>query len=203
MKFPSKVLEDAVNAVSLLPGIGKKSALRLVLHLIQDENHSAEIIASSLKLIKTDIKHCQRCHMISDHDLCDICKTPARNIGVLCIVESVKDVMAIEETQQYNGLYHILGGVISPIDGIGPDELNIDSLIKRVEGEQVKELIMAISPTIDGETTIFYISKKLKGLDVNISTIARGVSFGGELEYADVMTLGRSISKRLPYELST
>lgn len=203
MKFPSKVLQEAVEAVSMLPGIGKKSALRLVLHMIQDQNDKADTIAQSLSSLKTKIKHCSECHMISDDVICEICSTPARNNGVLCVVESIKDVMAIEETQQYNGLYHILGGVISPIDGIGPEELNIESLLTRIDNEEIKELIMAISPTIDGETTIFYISKQLDGKDVEISTIARGVSFGGELEYADVMTLGRSISRRLPYELSS
>lgn len=202
MKFPSKVLEEAVNAIASLPGIGKKTALRMALHLVQDNHQKAEKISLSLTDLIQKIKNCKKCHMLSDDDICDICNTPARNQGVVCLVENIRDVMAIEDTSQFNGRYHILGGVISPIDGIGPDQLNIDSLVKRVTDEGITEIIMALSPTIEGDTTIYYISKKLKDLDVTISTIARGVAFGGELEYADEFTLGRSISARMPYQSS-
>lgn len=199
MKFPSKVLEEAVNAVATLPGIGKKTALRMVLHLIQEENNKAEQISASLLKLKSDIKQCKICHMLADNDTCEICETKNRNNGILCVVETIRDVMAIEDTAQFNGRYHILGGVISPIDGIGPDQLNIDTLVSRVISEEVKEIIMAVSPTIEGDTTIYYLSKKLKDYNINISTIARGVAFGGDLEYADEFTLGKSISARMPY----
>ena len=202
MNFPSKSLEKAVLAMSALPGIGKKTALRLVLHLVQDEFRKSEQIVQSLAELKAQIRHCKKCHIIADKDLCEICSSHYRNKKQICVVESLRDVMAIEDTQQYNGVYHILGGVISPINGVGPSELNIHTLIRRVEEEEAEELIMAISPTIDGDTTIFYISKLLAGKPVKISTIARGVSFGGELEYADELTLGRSIATRLPYTVN-
>lgn len=200
MKYPSKVLEQAVMAISALPGIGKKSALRLAIHLVQDQNQKSEKLVEALNSLNTNIKHCKKCHIISDNDICDICSSPHRVKDTICVVENLRDVMAIEETQQYSGLYHILGGVISPINGIGPNDLNITDLAHRIASEGIKELIMAISPTIDGDTTIFYLSKVLKNSNVSISTIARGVSFGGELEYADELTLGRSIMSRLPYK---
>jgi len=200
MKYPSKVLEQAVMAISALPGIGKKSALRLAIHLVQDQNQKSEKLVEALTSLNTNIKHCKKCHIISDNDICDICSSPHRVKDTICVVENLRDVMAIEETQQYSGLYHILGGVISPINGIGPNDLNITDLAHRIASEGIKELIMAISPTIDGDTTIFYLSKVLKNSNVSISTIARGVSFGGELEYADELTLGRSIMSRLPYK---
>ncbi len=199
MKFPSKVLEEAVNAISSLPGIGKKTALRMVLHLVQEESNKAEKISEALIKLKSEIRQCKHCHMLADNDICNICITQSRNNGILCIVETIRDVMAIEDTSQFNGRYHILGGVISPIDGIGPDQLNIDSLIARVNTDEIKEIIMAVSPTIEGDTTIYYLSKKLKDFNIKISTIARGVAFGGDLEYADEFTLGKSINARMPY----
>ncbi len=202
MKFPSRVLEDAVSAISSLPGIGKKSALRLALHLIQDEYQKAEKISEALHKLKNDIKQCKICHMLADDEVCHICNTSSRKNGILCVVENIRDVMAIEDTSQFNGRYHILGGVISPIDGIGPDQLNIDSLIERIQKEEIEEIIMALSPTIEGDTTIYYISKKIDTSDIKISTIARGVSFGGELEFADEFTLGKSINSRIPYQSS-
>lgn len=200
MKYPSKVLEQAVLAISALPGIGKKSALRLAIHLVQDQNQKSEKLVEAIHNLNKNIKHCKKCHIISDNEICDICSSPHRVKDTICVVENLRDVMAIEETQQYSGQYHILGGVISPINGIGPNDLNITDLAQRIASDGIKEIIMAISPTIDGDTTIFYLSKILKDTNVSISTIARGVSFGGELEYADELTLGRSIMSRLPYK---
>ena len=200
MRYPSKVLENAVGAISSLPGIGKKTALRLALHLIQDQNNKASVIGQSLLNLKNEIRHCKTCYSISDSDLCDICSSHTRNKTVVCVVENVRDMMAIEDTSSFNGVYHILGGLISPIDGVGPADIEIESLVHKVNTESIEELIMAISPTIEGETTSFYISKKIPA-HVKISIIARGVSFGGELEYADELTLGRSISGRVPYKL--
>lgn len=201
MNLSSKLLQDTVNALSNLPSIGKKSALRLALHLIDDETNKAKKIANVLGILKEQIKYCVHCHNISDLDECEICINPVRNRKVLCIVESIRDVIAIEETQEFSGLYHVLGGVISPMDGIGPDQLNIDQLVQRVKEQEIDELIMALSPTIEGETTIYYITK-LIDLDIlKVTTIARGVAFGGELEYADEVTLGRSIRSRLPYSV--
>lgn len=202
MNLPSKLLEDAVTALSSLPSVGKKSALRLALHLIQDDTDKAKKIAKVLAVLKEQIKYCKICHNISDFDTCEICANPARDKNVICVVESIRDVIAIEDTNEYRGLYHVLGGVISPIDGIGPDQLTIDELIARVNEDHVEEIIMALSPSIEGETTIFYISKLLDVGKVKISTIARGVSFGNELEYADEITLGRSIRSRLPYDVA-
>ena len=199
MNFSSKLIEDAVNAFASLPGIGKKSALRLVLHLMNQETEISEQFAEAIVHMRKNIKSCEKCHNVSDSKLCNICSNTRRNEAVICVVESIRDIMAIEDTSQFNGLYHVLGGVISPIEGIGPSDLNIESLIERVNSENVKEVIMAISPTIEGDTTIFYISKQLRESDVKVSTIARGVSFGGELEYADELTLGRSIVARIPY----
>lgn len=199
MKFSSKTLENAVEALATLPSVGRKSALRLALHLIKDNTSKSSKIASALVDLEHKINYCQVCFNISDEAICEICKEAHRNRSLVCVVESVRDVMAIEETTQYNGMYHVLGGVISPMDGIGPGDLTISSLEERVKEGDVKELIMAISPTIEGDTTIYYLSKQLEKYNVEISTIARGVSFGGELEYADELTLGRSIVSRIPY----
>ncbi len=199
MKFSSNLLEEAVNAFSKLPGVGKKSALRMVLHLLKDQTQKSEKIIKSLLEVNESLKTCKVCYNYSDEDVCNICSDEHRLKNVICVVESIRDVMAIEETQQFSGRYHVLGGVISPLDGIGPDDLNIDPLIQRITENNIEEVIMAVSPSIEGETTIFYISKKLKDKEVNISLIARGVSFGGDLEYADEMTLGRSIVSRTPY----
>lgn len=199
MKYSSNLLNGAVEALSELPSIGTKSALRLVLHLLKDDNELAYKLAEQLTKLKRDIKKCERCFNYSDSSVCEICSDQSRDSGIICVVESIRDVMAIEETNQFRGLYHVLGGVISPIEGIGPEKLYIDELVQRVKDNEIEELIMAISPTIDGETTIFYLTKQLESLGVNITTIARGVSFGGELEYADELTLGRSIHTRIPY----
>lgn len=201
MNFSSKNIENAVNAFASLPGIGKKTALRLVLHLVDQDQGATQEFTETLMTMRQNIKSCQRCHNLSDQDLCTICQTPKRDQKTICLVEGIRDVMAIEDTAHYFGLYHVLGGVISPIEGVGPEQLNIDSLIHRIETEGIKEIIMAISPTIEGDTTIFYISKLLQNKGVTISTIARGVSFGGELEYADGITLGRSIAARNPYKV--
>jgi recombination protein RecR len=200
MNFSSKLIEDAVGAFATLPGIGKKTALRLVLHLIQQEKSSTTEFAEALVRMRENIRECARCHNLSDSELCTICADSRRNETVVCVVESIRDVMAIEDTGQFRGVYHVLGGVISPIEGVGPQDLNISSLTQRVDEQGVKEVIMAVSPTIEGETTIFYLAKQLKPYDVQVSTIARGVSFGGELEYADELTLGRSIVARTPYK---
>lgn len=201
MNFSSKLLENAVDAFASLPGIGRKTALRLVLHLVNQPPEASETFAEAIVKMRKNIKDCKLCHNLSDEPTCEICANNRRERSVVCVVEGIRDVMAIEETQQFRGLYHVLGGIISPIEGVGPNDLNIDSLISRVQEGEIKELIMAISPTIEGDTTIFYITKKLRDLDlkVQVSTIARGVSFGGELEYADELTLGRSIVSRIPY----
>ena len=201
MKFSSKTLERAVEAVASLPSIGKKSALRLVLHLAANKGDKKKRIIEALEALTNDLKKCTKCYNYSDEDICDICQDVSRNHRQICVVESVKDVMAIENTQQYSGVYHILGGVISPLEGIGPEDLNIDSLVQRLKEGEIDELIMAISPTIEGDTSIYYISK-LIDTDLKISTISRGVSFGGELEYADELTLGRSIHSRISYNNS-
>jgi recombination protein RecR len=200
MIFSSSLLENAVNEFARLPGIGKKTALRLVLHLIKKD--VAEVINFSqvIQKMRAEIKFCLRCHNIADKELCNICENKLRRQDMICVVENIRDVIAIESTQQYNGLYHVLGGIISPLDGIGPDQLQIDTLIDRVKSEQCEEIIFALSPNIQGDTTIYYIGKKLKDLTVKITTIARGIAFGGELEYADEMTLARSISNRMPVE---
>lgn len=198
MNFSSKLVEEAVQKIAELPGIGRKSALRLVLFLLNDPYDLTEELAESILKLK-EVRFCKNCHNLSDSDYCAICTAVKRDKQLICVVESVRDIMAIEETGQYTGLYHVLGGVISPLDGIGPSDLKIDSLIQRVKDQSVEELIMAISPTIDGETTIYYLSKVLPQ-NVKVTTIARGVSFGGELEYADELTLGRSIASRIPYD---
>jgi len=199
MNFSSKLIESAVDALSSFPGIGKKTALRLVLHLIKEDKAVTEQVASAIVNMRQGIQTCSICHNISDKPICNICSDTRRDRTRVCLVESIRDVMAIEDTDQYRGLYHVLGGVISPVEGIGPSELHIDSLIDRISKGEINEVIMAISPTIEGETTIFFISKKLKDFEIKVSTIARGVAFGGELEYADTLTLGQSIITRVPY----
>ncbi len=200
MIFSSTLLENAVNEFSRLPGIGKKTALRLVLHLLKKEVADVKGFSEAIFKMREEINFCKRCHNIADKELCNICLDRARLQNMICVVENIRDVIAIESTQQYNGIYHVLGGIISPLDGIGPDQLQIDSLIKRVEAEKNDELIFALSPNIQGDTTIYYISRKLDYLPVKITTIARGIAFGGELEYADEMTLARSIANRMPIE---
>jgi recombination protein RecR len=200
MIFSSALIENAVNEFAKLPGIGKKTALRLVLHLLKQETAQVEQFGDVIARMRQQIRFCNVCHNVSDAEVCSICSSHSRQKQVVCVVESIRDVMAIENTQQFNGLYHVLGGIISPIDGIGPDQLNVHSLVERVQYQGVEEIIMAVSPTIEGDTTIYYLSKKLKEFPVKITTIARGIAFGGELEYADEMTLARSISNRLPLE---
>ncbi len=199
MNFSSKLLEEAVQAFATLPGIGRKTALRLALHLVNREAEYTEQLADALLRMRKGIRPCEVCHNLADDLLCAVCSDSRRDRSTVCVVESIRDVMAIEDTQQYRGQYHVLGGVISPIEGIGPDQLHIEDLLQRMGAGEIKEVIMAISPTIEGDTTIFYLSKKLRGFPVRITTIARGVSFGGELEYADELTLGRSITARVPY----
>jgi len=202
VEYPSKLIEEAVNQVAKLPGIGKKTALRLVLHLIKENKEKTYALTNALSMLREGIKFCKQCHNISDDELCDICSSHRRDRSVICVVEDFKDVMAIENTSQYKGLYHILGGVISPINGVGPAELQIESLISRISAAQreVKEIILAISPTMEGDTTAFYINKKLKAFDLQMSTIARGIPIGGELEFTDEITLGRSILSRIKYD---
>lgn len=199
MIFSSALIENAVNEFAKLPGIGK-TALRLVLHLLKQETAQVEQFGDVIARMRQQIQFCKVCHNVSDAEVCSICSSHSRQKQVVCVVESIRDVMAIENTQQFNGLYHVLGGIISPIDGVGPDQLNIHSLVERVQYQGVEEVIMAVSPTIEGDTTIYYLSKRLKEFPVKITTIARGIAFGGELEYADEMTLARSISNRLPLE---
>lgn len=199
-RFPSRLLENAVNEFAKLPGIGRKSALRLVLHMLKQEVHEVEIFANSLIQLRSEVKHCRVCHNISDTDVCNICSNPSRNKSFICVVENIKDVMAIENTHQFNGLYHVLGGIISPMDGIGPSDLEVDSLVGRVNEGGIDEIILALSTTMEGDTTNFFIFKKLKNLNVKISTLARGVSIGDELEYTDEVTLGRSIVNRMNFE---
>jgi recombination protein RecR len=200
MIFSSTLLENAVNEFAKLPGIGRKTALRLVLHLLKKDADDVKSFSEAILKMREEINFCNRCHNISDKQVCNICADRTRKQYMICVVETIRDVIAIESTQQYNGLYHVLGGSISPLDGIGPDQLQINSLLKRVDEEKTEELIFALSPNIQGDTTIFYISKKIKTQPIKITTIARGVAFGGELEYADEMTLARSISNRLPVE---
>ncbi len=200
MNFPSKLIEQAVTEFEKLPGIGKKTALRLVLHLLKQDVATVDHFGDAIIRMRREIRFCKNCHNISDHALCSICENPKRNHSLLCVVENIRDVIAIESTNQYNGLYHVLGGVISPLEGIGPEELNIESLAERCRHGEIKEVIMALNPTIEGDTTIFYLSKKLQSLPVKITSIARGISFGGELEYVDDITLARSIATRMPYE---
>ena len=199
MDFPSKILENAVNEISQLPGIGKRTALRLALHILKQPKNQIDILADSIKSLRKNINFCRECYNISDSKICDICLNPNRENGELCVVEDIRDVMAIENTSQFRGRYHVLNGLISPIDGVGPADLKIDSLIERIKGGKIKEIIFALSATMEGDTTIFYINKNLSSFDIKITTIARGVPVGDELEYTDEVTLGRSILKRIPY----
>lgn len=200
MDFSSKLLENAVHEMSKLPGIGKRTALRLVLHLLKQPEDQTSQLAQALEKLRAEIKLCTSCHNISDVELCEICASPKRDESLVCVVEDIRDVMAIENTGQYRGLYHVLGGKISPMEGIGPQDLTIGSLITKAKEGIIKELIFALSSTMEGDTTNFYIYKQLEGLDIKTSTIARGVAVGDELEYADEVTLGRSIINRIPFE---
>jgi recombination protein RecR len=199
-RFSSKLLENAVDEFSQLPGIGRKTALRLVLHLLRREEAEVETFGTTIIRLRKEICHCKVCHNISDTELCTICSSPARNRSTVCVVESIREVMSIENTQQFNGLYHVLGGIISPMDGVGPNNLEIDSLEERIKSGEIVEVILALSTTMEGDTTNFYIFKRLKQYEIKITTIARGVSVGGELEYTDELTLGRSIVNRMNFE---
>lgn len=202
MEFSSKLLENAVNEIAMLPGIGKRTALRLVLHLLKQPSEQTLHLTEALLRMRNEIIYCKSCHNISDVEICEICNNETRDKRIICVVEDVRDVMAIENTNIFKGVYHVLGGKISPIDGIGPSQLNIASLIEKVKNELVDELIFALSSTMEGDTTNFYIYKQVKELNVKISTIARGISVGDELEYADEVTLGRSLMHRIPFESS-
>ena len=199
-QYPSQLLERAVEAFSQLPGVGRKTALRLVLHLLRQSTEDVDSFADAVIRVKHDVKYCKVCHNISDNEVCSICSDPRRDASVVCVVENIQDVMAIENTQQFHGLYHVLGGIISPMDGIGPHDLEIESLVERVEEGTVKEIILALASTMEGDTTNFYISRKLKDTGLKLSVIARGISVGDELEYTDEVTLGRSILNRTPFE---
>jgi recombination protein RecR len=200
MNFSSKLLEAAVSEFSKLPGVGQKTALRLVLHLLNQDKDEVERFSTAISKLRNEIQFCSICHNISDMPVCEICSAPKRDRTLVCVVEDTRDVMAIENTSQYNGLYHVLGALISPMDGIGPADLEVDSLIERLKTDEVKEVIFALSTTMEGDTTIFYLHKRLKDFNISISTIARGIAFGGELEYVDEITLGRSITTRVPYD---
>jgi len=202
MEFSSKLLERGVNEMSQLPGIGKRTALRLVLHMLRQPKEQTLALAEALQSMRNDVKFCKSCHNISDVELCEICSNPNRNEEVICVVEDIRDVMAIENTSSFKGLYHVLGGKISPMDGIGPHDLNIESLVNKVKEGSIKELIFALSSTMEGDTTNFYIYKQIQDFEIFTSTIARGISVGDELEYADEITLGRSIINRIPFESS-
>lgn len=199
MSYSSKIIEEAVEAISRLPGIGRKSALRMVLHFVKQKEYDVDHLVTSIKKIKTDLKYCSTCFNLSDDTVCTICSNPSRKSNLICVVENVRDVIAIEETSQFYGKYHVLGGVISPIEGIGADDLRINELLQRIDKDDVKEVILGISPTIEGDTTIFYIARKMEALQVKVSMLSRGVAFGGELEYTDGLTLGRSLIERVPY----
>ncbi len=200
--YPSTLLENAVNEFAKLPGIGKKSALRLVLHLLRQDETKVENFAEAIVKLKQEVKYCKKCHNISDTDICELCSDESRNKSLICVVENIKEVMAIEKTGQFNGLYHVLGGIISPIDGVGPSDLEIASLEERVKQGEAVELILALSATMEGDTTNFYIFRKLQPYNIKVSIIARGVSIGDEIEYADEITLGRSILNRTPFDES-
>ena len=202
MDFSSKLLENAVYEMSQLPGIGKRTALRLVLHLLRQPQEQTGRLAFALEQLRETVKYCKSCHNISDTDICEICASPKRNERLICVVEDIRDVMAIESTAQFNGLYHVLGGKISPIDGVGPSDLNIESLVNKVLAEEVDELIFALSSTMEGDTTNFYIYRQIEEKEIKVSTIARGIAVGDELQYADEVTLGRSIQNRIPFEQS-
>lgn len=201
-QYPSLLLEKAVSEFAKLPGVGNKTAMRLVLHLLKQEQAAVEAFGNSIIQLKHEVKYCKVCHNISDSDVCNICSNPKRDSAIVCVVQNIRDVMAIEATQQYNGLYHVLGGIISPMDGLGPKNLEIDSLIERVAQGNIKEVIFALSTTMEGDTTSFYISRRLKDYPVKLSVLSRGVSVGDELEYTDEITLGRSIINRMPYQIN-
>ncbi len=202
MEFSSKLLQNAVNEVAQLPGIGRRTALRLVLHLMRQPENQTIQLSKSLTEMRSKINFCNSCHNISDHSICEICSNENRNKATICVVEDIRDVLAIESTATFKGIYHVLGGKISPIDGIGPSDLNIQSLVSKVKSGQVNEVIFALSSTMEGDTTNFYIFKQIQSAEIQISTIARGISVGDELEYADEITLGRSITNRIPFEMS-
>ncbi|MDD2380542.1 MAG: recombination mediator RecR [Mariniphaga sp.] len=201
-KYPSRLLENAINEFARLPGIGKKSALRLVLHLLRQPKESVHSLSQSLVQLRDEIKHCKVCHNISDDEVCQICSNPSRNSSVICVVENIQDVMLIENTQQYNGLYHVLGGIISPMDGVGPSDIEIPTLVERVSQSEIIEIILALPTTMEGDTTSFYIFRKLKNMPVKVTTLSRGVAIGDDLEYTDEVTLGRSLVNRVLYENS-
>lgn len=197
MLYSSKLIEEAVNEIATLPGIGKKTALRLALFLLKVDTSRTEQLTAALRKLRAEIQYCRHCHHVTDDPVCSICTNPHRDQSTICVVENIQDVLAIENTAQYKGLYHVLGGIIAPLEGIGPDQLNIDSMIQRVQQQKPQEIIFALSATIEGDTTAFYITKQLKPYNIKFSTIARGVAVGGELEYTDEITLGRSISERV------
>lgn len=200
LQFSSKLIENAVLEISKIPGIGKKSALRIVLFLLKQQPDYAKNLSIAIQKLRKDTVYCKYCHNISDNDICSICSNTSRNNSVICIVENIQDVLAIENTNQYNGLYHVLGGIVSPLNGIGPEDINIESLINRINNNEIKEIIFAFSSTIEGDTTAFYITKRLKKTGIDITIISRGISIGGEIEYADEATLAKSILSRVPYE---
>jgi len=200
MNFPSRLIEDAVNEFSRLPGVGKKTALRLVLHLLRQPQEQSQRFGEAIIRMREEIKFCRKCNNVADADLCSICSSHKRDRSLICVVENLRDVMAVENTNHFNGVYHVLGGVISPMDGVGPDDLEIDSLVERMKTQEVREVIMALSPTMEGDTTIFYISRKLSPFNVKVTAISRGISVGGELEYTDEITLARALVNRMPYE---
>jgi len=202
MNFSSKLIEDAVNEFSKLPGVGKRTALRFVLHLMKQSPDEVNQFSTAFTRLRQELRYCAKCHNVSDKPLCDVCLNPHRDHSTVCVVEDIRDVMAIENTQQYRGVYHVLNGIISPMDGIGPSDLTIESLVQKVAAGEIKEIIMALSTTMEGDTTNFYIYKRLKEYSLTVSTIARGIAIGDELEYADEVTLGRSIINRTPYENS-
>lgn len=199
-ELPSQILENAVQSLSNLPGVGRKTALKYALFLLKQDKRTATQFIDNLKDLISNIQYCSKCHNISDKPICEICNDPKRNHGIICIVETIKEVMLIENTAQYNGVYHVLGGLISPINGISPSDLEIDSLINRVKNEDISEIILALSPNVEGDTTCFYLYRKLADFNIKITTIARGVSVGDNLEYADEITLGRSIKNRINYQ---
>jgi recombination protein RecR len=202
MNFSSKLIEDAVNEFSKLPGVGKRTALRFVLHLMKQSPGDVQQFGNSFIKLRQELRYCAKCHNVSDKPLCEVCLNPHRDHSTVCVVEDIRDVMAIENTQQYRGVYHVLNGIISPMDGIGPSDLTIESLVQKSAAGEIKEIIMALSTTMEGDTTNFYIYKRLKEFNITVSTIARGIAIGDELEYADEVTLGRSIINRTPYENS-
>jgi recombination protein RecR len=199
MNLPSKLIEDAVEQFSSLPGIGKKTALRLVLHLLKQDNQSVEVFGNAFIRMRNEIKYCNSCYNISGQEVCEICSNPHRDHSIVCVVQDIRDVLAIENTGQHRGIYHVLGGIISPMDGIGPGDLTIEPLVKKASEGLIKEVVLALSTTMEGDTTGFYLYKKLNGYGIDITAIARGIAFGDELEYADEITLGRSIANRIPY----